>query len=250
MRKTLLNIGLSLKEIDVYLLLLEMGQLPLSRISNLLKIGSSTAQYVCNSLIEKQIISRVKNSGNTFYLPQHTNKILGVVSQWQKIAESELMEYRLKTKEIPQVTVVSDANKTLEMYDKFWNMVPRGATVYGHVSLLPMKFYDFTMDVWRECIKKRKERNIFYNIICEESELAHKMKAEDKGKFRESVIVNSNVNKLASFEIIACEQVTFEFTYDRGENYLSILGTSPAFSMAKNHSLKTLWNLLKSQQAA
>ena len=88
--KTLTKIGLNDKEIKIYLAALTMGQTSASILASKTNINRSTAQYTCQWLIDKRLMS-ITPKGNTFlYAPEPPEKLLSLVNKEYSVLEKKM----------------------------------------------------------------------------------------------------------------------------------------------------------------
>lgn len=87
---TLQAIGLSEKEIDVYLALLPRAQAPASVLAKQLGIPRSTAKFTCDQLLKKQLVQTKERHHTTYYIPEPPQKLLYLFER----REQELQESR------------------------------------------------------------------------------------------------------------------------------------------------------------
>lgn len=95
-RDVLEIIGLSAKEIEIYLVALSTGSAPASVLARRAQITRSTAQYTCQQLVRKGLLG-VAQKGNTFlYAPGHPEKLVDLV-------EHERRELAEKAEEVHRI---------------------------------------------------------------------------------------------------------------------------------------------------
>ncbi len=89
MKNTLKDLGLSSKEIDIYLTLLPIGKASASVIAYRTGISRSTAKYICNQLVQKRLFSEgyegVKNSYRDMVNECNTDNMIAIFSVVEEI---------------------------------------------------------------------------------------------------------------------------------------------------------------------
>lgn len=92
--KTLESIWLNEKEIKIYLTSLSLWQSPASILWSKNNINRSTAQYTCNSLVEKKLFSMIQKWNSIFYSPESPEKILYMLNKEYNILEKKMNDAR------------------------------------------------------------------------------------------------------------------------------------------------------------
>lgn len=80
-RKVLLDLGLNEKEVTIYLMLLSTGSSPASTLGQRTGITRSTAQYTCQQLLKKGIISVVQKDQTFVYSPEQPEKLKSLIEK-------------------------------------------------------------------------------------------------------------------------------------------------------------------------
>jgi sugar-specific transcriptional regulator TrmB len=86
---TLRELGLNDKEIKIYLSLLPLGSAPASILGKRTKITRSTAQYSCQQLVKKGLISVIEKNNSFIYTPESPDKIIYLLEQQKKEIENK-----------------------------------------------------------------------------------------------------------------------------------------------------------------
>jgi sugar-specific transcriptional regulator TrmB len=93
---TLLGLGLNDKEIDIYLMLLSVGSSPASTLGNRTGISRSTAQYTCQQLVKKGLISVTRKDNTFLYVAEPPEKLLYLLDiQQQQLEEKKDQVHRI-----------------------------------------------------------------------------------------------------------------------------------------------------------
>src|SRR3989338_11613851 len=90
--------GLSHKEINVYLSLLQTGISSVNRISNKSQIQRTTTYDVLKSLKEKGLVSFVTKNKKTFFEAVHPSKLISILREKQNKI-NKILPYLIKIKE-------------------------------------------------------------------------------------------------------------------------------------------------------
>lgn len=83
------SLGLSQKEVDVYLLLLQMGTSAASVLGRRLKIPPSTAQYTCQQLTKKGLVRMVQRSNTYLFSAEPPRRLMALVAEERSKIESK-----------------------------------------------------------------------------------------------------------------------------------------------------------------
>lgn len=241
MIKALKHLNLTNKEIELYLLLDKLGEISVSYVSNKLNIRHSSASYLCTSICNKGVAFKTTRSGGAFYKAKTPESVIHILKTRSDEAKSELIEHRLKHKEIPHILAASNEKEVLDLYKKFWQLTPEGTIVYSHTKLLPPELSAFSDEIWHSSIKIRKQRNIHLNMLCEYSDLAKKLQSADKIHNRKTIILEKDDLNIAPFEIIAHEGLVMELL-SKENGHLAIFSNSQTFATAAHKRLKMLWD--------
>lgn len=87
--KVLESLGLTDKEVAIYLALLPLGNAPASALGNRTGINRSTAQYICQQLTKKGIIRSLQKNNTFIYSPESPEKLLYLIDQEKKVLEEK-----------------------------------------------------------------------------------------------------------------------------------------------------------------
>lgn len=107
---TLKEIGLSDKEIAIYLSLVELGSAPASTLGKRTGIHRSTAQYTCEQLVQKGLVSFSQKNNTFIYRIESVDSLLhSLHKEKQKIMQ---MEERVESV-LPQLSARLQAHSTV-----------------------------------------------------------------------------------------------------------------------------------------
>jgi len=87
--KVLESLGLTEKEVAIYLALLPLGNAPASALGNRTGVNRSTAQYICQQLTKKGIIRSLQKNNTFIYSPESPEKLLYLIDQEKKQLEEK-----------------------------------------------------------------------------------------------------------------------------------------------------------------
>lgn len=167
----LADLGLTEKEIAIYLLLLQLGTAPASTLGERADIQRSTAQYTCQQL-EKRGIIRMVQKGNTYmYTSERPEKLLLLLKKQEEELQNkevrvqriigELKSLQNPLSVLPKVQYYEGKEGIEELYDKILEMntpIDSFEDKGEMVAFIPEKVESF--------IKTRIKKGIWNRVIC------------------------------------------------------------------------------------
>jgi sugar-specific transcriptional regulator TrmB len=87
------KLGLTEKEVRVYLAALELGYTSVQKIAQQAKISRPTAYEIIKSLKEKGLISQSKDKGKRYFMAESPDKLLGILRRQKKEIEEKEREF-------------------------------------------------------------------------------------------------------------------------------------------------------------
>lgn len=136
-KEALQDLGLTQKETNVYLALLELGEAPVGRISAKSSIKRPTAYVILRSLEEKGFASRVVKGKKIFFTPQHPKKLLTEAELRLKELKEVVpqLESLIRREEgRPRVMIFEGKEELDRAYDE--SFIIKGEVVY--IGTLPL----------------------------------------------------------------------------------------------------------------
>lgn len=215
-RKTLEKIWLNEKEIKIYLTSLSIGQSSASILGKKNNIARSTAQYTCQSLSEKWLLS-VISSWNTFlYSPENPEKLLSLVNKEYDVVEKKFhstkkIMWDLKAMmnpdvKLPSVKYFSWVEWLIELIEDIFK---ENHTIYGALELTENIHPDILKYVQTEYVEKRKKSWISARMIFNDNEQTRNYKKYDSDMGRVSLLVDEGQYPFDSCIHIYWKKVAF-----------------------------------------
>lgn len=194
-RKTLEEIGLNEKEVKIYLTSLSIWQSPASVLGQRNNIVRSTAQYTCQSLADKGLIS-VTPKGNTFlYSPTDPEKLLSLINKEYDLVEKKFNSTRqimgdLKammnpSTKLPQVKYFTGVDGMIDLIN---DVFTEEDIIYWALELTDNMHPEITRYVNEEYIRKRKKSKVVSKMLFNNNERTKKYQSIDKQMNRVSEI--------------------------------------------------------------
>lgn len=187
-KETLKKLGLSDKEITIYLALLPLGKSPASALAKRTGIMRSTAQYTCQQLAKKGIIRSIKKNNSFIYYPESPDNLLVLLEKEKKaIVEKEHQVERIigdltnminPEASLPQVQFFSGVDGINRLFkDALNDDYPLFGAWYIDEDIHP-EVSDYTNKEWLPLLKKLKLPN--YSLVNDNpATLKYLMKTRD-----------------------------------------------------------------------
>jgi len=167
------KLGLTEKEVRVYLAALELGYTSVQKIAQQAKITRPTAYVIIKSLKDKGLISESKDNGKKYFIAESPDKLLGILKRQKNEIEEKEREF---------IRIISILKDKYQLGDK------REIKTYKNKTGLKILFNDFLTTqskkiyilVNNEKIWPKKAREITYKKI--QQRLGRKVQIEEISK--------------------------------------------------------------------
>lgn len=199
-KKTLEKLGLNEKEIKIYLTSLSLGQAPASVLWQKHNIVRSTANYTCQSLVDKWLMSVIQK-GNTFlFSPENPQKLLSMVNKEYDIVEKKFHDTRMimddlqslmnPARKLPKVKYFTGVEGLKEMFE---DVLSYNDNIRWFIDLS----WDINAEIMEyikfEYISKRHEKWLKAFSIFNDVDITEAWKKNSENKKREyKVLENKN----------------------------------------------------------
>lgn len=197
-QNVLQNIGLNEKEIEVYLVNLELGSQPASVIARRVKLPRNTTRFILDKLVEKGLTERSKKANTQLYRPEEPKNLINLLESQRvdlnadidkKVAELNGVMAELESRfhpesTKPKVTFYEGDDGLKKVYEdtlKSSETIRSLASFEGMHGALP--------DYFKNYYKRRVENKINIRSIHPDTPLARERKANDKKEGRISRLV-------------------------------------------------------------
>lgn len=172
-KSTLKKFDLTDNEIDIYLLLLSIGEASASTLSYRSKMAKNSCRYLCDQLIEKGLVSS-KKMGNTFYYKAESpEKILFLLDAEERALQEKKEEFGRIMGDLVNLTNPSSALPKVNFYEGKSGMIELYESILDLNS--PIKSFedkgdmvDLIPDYIPHYVKRRIESKIPCQTICPE----------------------------------------------------------------------------------
>jgi len=247
LKKTLIEIGFTYGESEVYLTLLKIGESKVGPIIKSSDISRSKVYDILERLIQKGLAGKIDKNGILYYKPSEANRILNILKEKEKRLKDEEKTIKeiipslesLKPKKDIKVSVYegfegfkSVIDKTIEELDKTDSYEVMGISkTTESMRIYASKIYEY------QKIKKFKARSIFDELG------AHKM-SERKNPLHEMKILPKGWHTPALFTIYK-DNIGIHLGND--EKIVSILIKSEDIAESFKANFEAMWRISKPQ---
>lgn len=244
-RPILRSLGLNEKEIILYLMLLQLGTAPASLLGDKTGISRSTAQYTCQQLTKKGLISMATKANTFLYTAEPPEKLLYLLHTEQE--ELERKETRvnriigtLKAMinpdiSLPKVQFYEGKKGIIQLYEKILELQ---SPIDSFEDKGEMTHY--ISEYVPQFIKKRKKLKILNRVICPDK---NEINIDDQKELREVRVLPTEKYPF-SCDIKICKDQVSIFSF---ENTTAVGIAIHHKEIAKNFRLlfQALWEQLK-----
>ena len=192
------NIGLNEKEIDVYLMNLELGSQPASTIARRVKIPRNTTRFILDKLVDKGVIEKTKRANTQLYSPEEPKNLINLlesqrvdmnagidekISQLNSVmAELESRFRPASTK--PRVTFYEGDDGLKKVYE---DTLKSGEDLRSFASFDVM--HGVLPDYFKTYYQRRVKNKLRIRSVHPDSELAREKTENDRREMRDSRLI-------------------------------------------------------------
>lgn len=187
MENSLKSLGLSEKEINIYLSCLKLGSSKASEIASYVKIERQASYYILKLLMKKGFVSETIKSGVQYYEVANPKTLLQKIEEEKKIKEEAIKEIVEEQKKLKNVAIPKAKVSWYEGVEGFKTIIRDMLEVEDKelYSYNPEKVIKFIPLFLESYALKRKEKKIKTKIISEETAFLKEEKKKGKEKLRE-----------------------------------------------------------------
>lgn len=166
MKEEILNsLGLSNKEIKIYLANLQLGSNLVQNIANFAELNRTSAYDLLKSLEQKGFVSYTIQSGKRFYQATNPNKLIGMLKEKEQLVKKILPELNSLSESVgkrPNVEVYTGKNGIKTIFEEILSEAKEFSIIGSKEDSLKLFKYYFPYFV-----KRRKKRKMKVRIISE-----------------------------------------------------------------------------------
>lgn len=198
MKNVLQDLGLAPKEVEVYLVILELGTQPASVVARKVKIPRNTTRFLLDRLVEKGFVRKAIRANTQLYTPEEPknlvnqlerkrvdeNAILDKKIEAVKTVMAELQTHHRPQANRPRVTFYEGDEGLVKVYE---DTLTSGEALRSIASFDAM--HGALPDYFKTYYQRRAENGIMIRSIHPDTPLAREKTANDKKEMRVSRLV-------------------------------------------------------------
>lgn len=246
LESSLQKLGLTFKEAHTYLQLLEIGMQPASVLAKKMKIPRSSAQFLLNSLVEKQFVEQRIMHGITYYEPKKPDSLKNIIESNKEKALQEIdrQQHQLEVitpllKQIsnpeeflPKVTFYEGVEEYSKAHHEFLKDIPEGSIIYSYTAPAPIEHPKIRKWVV-EFMNTRIQKNISNWVIATFGEDAVKLQLTDNQYLRKTLITYKNPSEGMIAESMIYGNKVFDVSYSEKGVFSSLIVNEDIAKMRK-----------------
>jgi sugar-specific transcriptional regulator TrmB len=213
-KSALIEVGLSEKESQVYVALVELGEASVNKIQNLTGLNRVTVYPVINSLINKGFVSKFSMDKKSYFKSIEPKQILDIIKDKEQKIKSILPLLEEKANKIKDTTSVEifKGEKAMSSFlEKLYSTNEKKYWAYGNGDEIEKRMINLSMNARNARLNKKAWLNVIVNRIPKYYTEADSYKSLTK------VRVNPELNKMHIYvifgkKIVAIHELTRELT--------------------------------------
>jgi len=238
--KELQQYGLTDKEAEVYLALLELGSSSILQLSSKTKINRTTLYYTIENLLLKRFLSQSKQGKQTVYVAEHPETIKQLFKEKLKKFDTllpELVTLMNKDAIKPVLKYYEGIEGVKEVYRASIQAQEDEIKAFTGIESLQVRDKALILFIQKEYIPGRKKHNKLAKLVLPDNELGVQMHKRDKQEFRESRLLPASTYNFEC-EIMCYDNVVSMISYHTHEVFaVSIESQTIA------NTMKMIWKL-------
>ena len=237
------TLGLSHKEAQVYMAILELGETDASSIAKKAGLKRTTVYNILPGLVSSGLIKKSLNRGKTKFYVDSLKKLETLLEEKSQTIKSiipDLMELQGDFFNKPRITVYEGAEGVREIYKDFITSSSPGDIVLSYAGTRDHYKY-LSKDFLLEFVDKRVARKVRLRLIAGKSNLSEELK-NNGDKFLREVKTMEDKNFDFFGEVIICMNRVAFISYK--ENYLGVVIESKEITAMHMAAFNSLWEKL------
>lgn len=239
---TLIQNGLTLKEAEIYLAVLEGGEVPVSRIASKTHLKRGTVYSVLEGMLQKGLISLSKRSGVQYVSALSPRNLIERFKEHSNLAVSmlpELLEMAYASPHKPRVQLFEGLEGIKEAlrgfsYSKFPTV---GFTDYAK---MPKELYDFIL---KKVVNERRKNKNQAKFIVPDNPFNRKIKSEDQMRYSEHRLAKFS-ETASPIELLLYGESEVAFLSFAKEEMFAVLIDSKAIHQTLKNIFWLIWKFL------
>ena len=222
---TLRELGLSDREVEVYLALLQVGTAPASVVAQRTGMTRSTAQYTCQQLHKRGVITMVQKANAYLYTADEPERLLSLLHARQEELHRQeedvhriigaLKQMQNPHSVLPRVRFYEGVNGIAAAYRDVLEQLEPGGEILSYVHpLAPAEDTLQLMPVVREFVEGRVAKKVRARVIAVDGPVSRSLVAGDAGLLRETRIMQGEP-AFAPTEILLYNDCVYSLAAER-----------------------------------
>ncbi|MCK9378760.1 MAG: hypothetical protein M0P97_01275 [Candidatus Moranbacteria bacterium] len=191
LKRELTSLGLSEKETEVYLSLLELGEGSIAQITKKSGVKRATVYLEIEKLKEKGLVSSVYRKKRVIFFAESPNKLKNSLEeklQTLNVAMPELMALANKIDKKPKIRFFEGEEGIREVYKDTLNYPEQEILLWGTEDFVTYSDEEYFLNHY---IPKRKEKNIWVRAIAPKSEIISRYQDNNQNQLRKMKVVET-----------------------------------------------------------
>lgn len=245
MEGNLKSLGLSEKEIKIYLACLKLGSSKASEIASYAKIERQASYYILNLLMRKGFISETIKSGVQYYEVSNPKTLLQRIEEEKKDKEEAIKELIEEQKKFKNIAIPKAKVSWYEGVEGFKTIVRemlevKDKELYSYNSEKVIKFIPLFLESYA---LKRREKKIKTKIISEKTDFLVGEKKKEKEKLREIKFIDEIIKGKDYGLAIAKDKVIFVKVTEKEQIGIKI--EDKYFAELQKNIFNQLWKIAR-----
>ncbi len=193
------NFGLNEKQIEIYLVLLQMGSGSIQEVSQKTKVKRTTTYSVLDVLIQKKLVTITQKGAHRIYFAEDPRKIPHILKEEERLVETkhknfleaipELASFYNLSATKPKIRLYEGIDGLKQVFEETLELKSGEETLaYSTAKLVHTFLDDFIANYIRERVKK----GFTQRAIVEDSPEARIHQKNDKVELRQTLIVDKD----------------------------------------------------------
>jgi len=232
--------GLTDKEAEAYLALLELGQSSILQLSSKTKINRTTLYYTIENLLLKRFLSQSKKGKQTVYVAEHPETIKQLFKEKFKKFDTLLPELitLMNTDAVkPVLKYYEGIEGVKNVYRTSLKARENELKAFVGVESLQLRDKSLMYFLKKEYIPARKKNNKLAKLVIPDNTLGIEFHNRDRQEFRESRLLPASTYNFEC-EIMCYDNVVSMISYHTHEVFAVSIESQPIAN-----TMKMIWKL-------
>lgn len=240
------HIGLTLNEIELYQLLLRLGEVPLKRLLAEITLKRTTAYTVLNSLEKKKLITRYDKDKIIHFKPESPTKLLDLAEEQYRLLERTKKDIQTVVPEMVSTYILSVEKPIIRSFEGIegikkahMEVLAEKKEIRAYVGINEELDEKELNTFWPKYYAIRRRDKIFARVITPATKPAVGYRALDKKEYRETRLVPEDKFPFSIEKNIVGNKVAF-FSHEAGKLVATII-ENKAIAEAEVAAFELAW---------